>query len=242
MSERIRESLRNEEFCPSWLGLFCNPAFISRRSLCMAIAKHAPKLRGTMLDFGCGQKPYEHLFDVDDYVGLDLEVSGHVHEKSKIDVLYDGQRIPFDNDHFDSAFSSEVFEHVFNLEAVLSELYRVLKPGAQMLITAPFSWEEHEQPYDFARYTSFGLRHLLIEAGFRVILEEKTPSAVESHAQLWAVYLRHTVLPKRRILGRLLIPVLISPVLLLGILLARILPRNDAFYLNNIFLVQKPDA
>jgi len=194
-----------------------------------------------MLDFGCGQKPYEHLFDVDHYVGLDIEESGHVHEKSKIDVVYDGQRIPFDDDHFDSAFSSEVFEHVFNLKAVLAELNRVLKPGAYMLITVPFCWEEHEQPYDFARYTSFGLRHLLVESGFQVLVEEKTPSAVESHAQLWAVYLRHSFLPKRPILGRILVPVIISPVLLLGILLSRILPRNEAFYLNNVFLVRKPD-
>jgi hypothetical protein len=29
-------------------------------------------------------------------------------------------------------------------------------------------YEEHEQPYDFYRYTQFALRHLLREAGFSV--------------------------------------------------------------------------
>ena len=241
VNTRLKQILRNEEFCPSWLGLFTNPAFIARRSLAQAIASYAPRLTGTMLDFGCGQKPYEHLFHVDEYVGLDIEASGHSHATSKIDVLYDGKQIPFDDGHFDSAFSSEVFEHVFNIKDILSELYRVLKPNGLLLVTAPFVWEEHEAPYDFARYSSFGLKHLLVETGFDVVAEQKTSSAIEAHAQLWAIYLRHVALPKQRFTRRLLIPVLITPVNLFGILLSKLLPRNDAFYLNNLILVRKPE-
>ena len=47
-----------------------------------------------MLDFGCGQKPYESLFSVEEYVGLDIEVSGHDHTNSKVDTYYDGKNIP----------------------------------------------------------------------------------------------------------------------------------------------------
>jgi hypothetical protein len=35
-------------------------------------------------------------------------------------------------------------------------------------LTAPLFYAEHEKPYDFFRYTQFGLRHLLEGAGFQV--------------------------------------------------------------------------
>jgi SAM-dependent methyltransferase len=105
-------------------------------------------------------------------VGVDIEVSGHQHlgeEFNKIDIFYDGKTIPVANETFDSVFCSEVFEHIFNLPEILAEINRVSKKGALVLITVPFAWEEHEIPYDFGRYTSFGIKHLLAEKGFETI-------------------------------------------------------------------------
>ena len=42
-----------------------------------------------------------------------------------------------------------------------------------MLITVPFLWKEHEKPYDFQRYTSFGLKNLFIKNGFEIISQRK---------------------------------------------------------------------
>jgi hypothetical protein len=47
-------------------------------------------------------------------------------------------------------------------------LFRVLKPSRQLWLTTPLFYEEHLQPYDFFRYTRFGLRHLFESAGFRI--------------------------------------------------------------------------
>jgi ubiquinone/menaquinone biosynthesis C-methylase UbiE len=58
--------------------------------------------------------------------------------------------IPFENERFDSILSTEVLEHVFNIDELLQEFNRVLKKGNN---NNPFTWEEHEMPYDFARYT-----------------------------------------------------------------------------------------
>ena len=43
----------------------------------------------------------------------------------------------------------------------------MLKPGGTLWLTAPLFYAEHERPYDYFRYTQFGLRHLLEREGFR---------------------------------------------------------------------------
>jgi SAM-dependent methyltransferase len=42
----------------------------------------------------------------------------------------------------------------------MSEIYRVLKPGGHIILTVPFVWELHEEPYDFFRYTKHALKEL----------------------------------------------------------------------------------
>jgi SAM-dependent methyltransferase len=66
-----------------------------------------------------------------------------------------------------------VLEHVFNPDDFLNEVNRVLKPSGKLLLTVPFVWDEHEQPYDYARYSSFGLRSLLEKHGFSIVKHEK---------------------------------------------------------------------
>jgi hypothetical protein len=50
----------------------------------------------------------------------------------------------------------------------LAELNRVLKVGGKIIYTGPLFYEEHEQPYEFFRYTQFGLRYLFASNGFRI--------------------------------------------------------------------------
>ena len=46
---------------------------------------------------------------------------------------------------------------------------RLSSRAATLWLTAPFFYAEHEKPYDYFRYTQFGLRHLLESAGFEVL-------------------------------------------------------------------------
>lgn len=197
-------------------------------------------MRGKLLDFGCGSKPYQTLFETTEYIGTDIEVSGHDHINEDIDVYYDGKTLPFDNETFDSVFSSEVFEHIFNLPEILDELYRVLKPGGHMLVTVPFVWDEHEVPYDFARYTSFGLRHIFREKGFEIEANKKTTDYVSTVFQMWAAYVYQHVFPKNKIIRIALTPILVMPITLLGLLFSAILPTNRNFFHNNVMVLRKP--
>src|SRR5690606_16606618 len=132
-------------------------------------------------------------------------------------------------------------EHVFNLPPILDELYRVLKPGGHMLLTVPFVSDEHEIPYDFARYTSFGLKHILQEKGFVVVQEKKTTSYVSTMCQMCAAYVYQHIFPKRKVIRIALTPVFITPITLCGLLLSLLLPKNMYFFHNNVMVVTKPD-
>lgn len=229
---------KKEMFNPGLLGFFINPFFIIRRGLYRGVKMYSSHFSGKMLDFGCGSKPYKSLFDVEEYIGLDIEEKGHSHAREQIDVYYDGQAIPFDDETFDGVFSSEVFEHIFNLEDMLNEIHRVTKKKGLLLITVPFVWDEHEVPFDYARYSSFGIKALLERNGFEVIKSTKSNGYVTTIFQMWNAYLyQHClrVLP----LQILLTPFLVMPFTLLGIVLSLILPRSKQFFHNNIVLAKK---
>lgn len=240
MVAKLKALYNKSLFQPTLFGLLFNPFFIIRRGLYKGVAQFSGHMRGKLLDFGCGSKPYKTLFTVSEYVGTDVEVSGHDHRNEEIDVYYDGKTLPFADGSFDSIFSSEVFEHVFNLSQILDELYRVLKPGGNVLITVPFVWDEHEIPYDFARYTSFGLKHILQEKGFVILQEKKTTSYVSTICQMWAAYVYQHIFPRHKGIRIALTPLFITPITLCGLLLSAILPKNENFFHNNVMVAQKP--
>ena len=194
---------------------------------------------GKLLDVGCGSKPYEKMFDVEKYIGIDIEVSGHNHSSSKVDKFYDGKKIPFENEYFQNVFASEVFEHVFNIDELLDEISRVLKSGGKLGFTCPFVWDEHEQPYDFARYTSFAVEHLLDAHGFKLVQLTKSTGYFETVMQMLSAYIYQHVLPKNPYIRILLTPVLVSPVNIAAIILTKVLPKNTNFYHNNIVVAEK---
>ena len=240
----IRESLRriaqDQSFHPTLLGAFVNPFFIARRGLAAAIGEFAHHLHGRLLDVGCGRKPYERLFRVEEYVGLDLE-SDRARSVGVADHYYDGERFPFVNASFDSVLCNQVLEHVFNPNEFVAEIHRVLKPGGRLLLTVPFVWDEHEQPFDYARYSSFGLRALFERNGFTIERHRKINADVSIVFQLINAYL-YKILPKRLIVQAIVCATLMAPVSYLGMISAKIFPVNEDLYLDQIILAKRLPA
>lgn len=225
-------------FQPSILGFLFNPHFIIRYNLYINIKKLSKQLKGKLLDLGCGSKPYENLFNVTEYVGVDIEVSGHPHEDSKVDVFYDGKVLPFADSSFDCIFSGEVFEHVFNLQEILLELNRVLKKDGFMLFTTPFVWEEHEIPYDFGRYSIFALEYLLKESGFEIITNIKSTHYLSTIIQLFISYW-HNILPLPKVMKKVFNFFITFPLTIIGLIIPYIFPKNEKLFLNHVILVKK---
>jgi SAM-dependent methyltransferase len=239
MKQMLKSIWLKQSFQPSLIGILINPFYFIRRGLYKYIRLTAPRLQGKLMDFGCGRKPYENLFSVNEYIGVDIEKSGHDHALSKVDVYYDGKTIPFPDETFDSIFCSEVLEHVFNLDELLAELNRVLKKGGQMLITVPFCWNEHELPYDFGRYTSFGIKHSLQQRGFEVVEFYKSGNFARVIVQLCTLYIYSLFNTKSRIFNYLGSMLFIVPIHIVALVLLVLLPRNSSLYFNNVVLVRK---
>ena len=225
-------------FHPTLLGFFFNPYFLLRYNLYNNIENIAKDIKGNLLDFGCGSKPYQNLFFVDEYVGVDIEVSGHKHNDSKVDFYYNGKVLPFKSETFDNVFSSEVFEHLFNIDEILCEINRVLKNDGYLLFTTPFVWEEHEVPYDFGRYAIFGMEHILKKNGFSIVKQKKSTDYISTIIQLFISYL-YQVIPLPSKIKRLLNPFIIMPFTLIGIVLSYLLPNNHRLFINHVILAQK---
>lgn len=232
----------NTLFSKNRSGIFFNPFYIIRKELYKAIARQAPSFKGKLVDLGCGTKPYAHEFvNVSEYIGLDIAQSGNGDTKSLIDVFYDGSTFPFESNSVDGIFSSETFEHIFNLEEIIPEIHRVLKPGGQLLATCPFFWPEHEVPYDYARYTSYAIQHLLKKNGFEIVHYEKTGNFITSMIQMQALYL-YFYINKIPLLSSVFFVLFITPLFLFGEFVNLILPsfmKRKDLYLNNVILAKK---
>jgi SAM-dependent methyltransferase len=234
----LRKRWQREQFDPGFVGLFVNPFFLARRSLWRAIRDAAPSVGGRVLDVGCGTMPYRALFATPTYVGLDID-SPSTRARGLADLLYDGRTFPVQDGEFDSVLCNQVLEHVFEPDAFVSELRRVLKPGGHLLLTVPFVWDEHEQPFDCARYTSFGLAALLQRHGFELVHQRKLMADFSVLPQLINAYV-YKVVRSWPTWARLCVCALVmSPVSLSGLVLGRILPRNEDLFLDQLVLARK---
>ena len=97
-----------------------------------------------VLDLGCGEGHLIHYLREHGYhvSGFDLErragkLAEHFGSDPDIRVTDDPTRIPFPAASFDALVANQVFEHVTDLDAVLSECRRVLRAGGTLIATFP---------------------------------------------------------------------------------------------------------
>jgi SAM-dependent methyltransferase len=238
MIKKLKALYQQQLFFPSWVGIFVNPFYFARAGLGRAMYQFAPILKGQLLDVGCGTKPYRKMFNVDAYIGLDIETEDS-RKRGDAEYLYDGTSFPFAGSSFDSLLCNQVLEHVFNPDEFLDEINRVLKPGGKLLLTVPFVWDEHEQPYDYARYSSFGLRALLEKHGFTILQHQKLGADATTLFQLVNAYLFKITQGWPKLLRYGFTVTVMALVNLLGLVAGKLLPGNPDLFLDHIVLAEK---
>jgi SAM-dependent methyltransferase len=129
------------------------------------LATQAPRVRGRLMDLGCGNQPFKVWYGplVEEIVPVDAApIPGVI-------VVDLSEPLPFEDDSFDTVLCTQVLEHVGNAELAMGEIARVLKPGGHALITVPFLYPTHEAPYDYQRFTHYGISGLAKRHGLEVL-------------------------------------------------------------------------
>lgn len=237
MKKYLLKIFARKQFYPGIIGVFVNPFYIARKGLLSQVKINANRLTGRLLDVGCGSKPYQELFNVDEYIGLEFD-SERARMAGVADYYYDGTKFPFDDNSFDSVLCNQVLEHVFTPELFVSELNRVLKEGGEVFLTVPFVWDEHEQPYDYARYTSFGLKALFENNGFAIRRQTKICADASIIFQLINCYI-YKLLPNSIYIQLVFNILFMAPISVIGVFLGKILPNNDDLFLDQLIIAEK---
>lgn len=68
---------------------------------------------------------------------------------------------------FDFICADQVFEHLLWPYRAGKHIHEMLNPGGYALILTPFLLRVHPSPFDCSRWSETGLKHLLVECGFR---------------------------------------------------------------------------
>lgn len=126
-----------------------------------SVKKQLKLIKPKVLDMGCGEKPYRDLFEDCEYTGLNPTAEG-----ADPDIMGNATDLPVESETVDIVFTTQVIEHVPEPQKMINECFRVLKPGGALVLTGPFYWPIHEEPYDYYRYTRYGLEYMLQKAGF----------------------------------------------------------------------------
>ena len=234
----MKKFIEKEKFNPSFLSIFYHPFFFVRREIFCFLKSNSFFLSGTILDFGGGSKPYQSLFkNSQNY--FSIEVLGNK-ENLKSDIYYNGSKLPFADNAFDSILCTEVFEHVEKLDDVLDELYRVLKPGGRMIVTTPFMCMEHEMPYDFRRLSFNGLSNLMKENNFKILASQKLLNNFHVFFQTLNFYICQVFLKKKtKYLKYIIYFFLAGPINILSLFLNFFLPKADEMYFGTGMVIEK---
>lgn len=126
------------------------------------------RLSGNVLDIGGGSQGSHYRFLEKDST-MTRKVADIVPRQGTdfvIDITKDN--VPLADGSQDFVLMFNILEHLFEHDAVLAEVRRLLKPRALFIGTIPFLVNVHPDPHDFVRFTEEALARLFRENGFLV--------------------------------------------------------------------------
>jgi SAM-dependent methyltransferase len=133
-------------------------------------------------DIGCGEQPLRAQIEGlgATYTGVDIEQN----PQQTVEVVASITDLPLTENSFDTIICTEVLEHVSDTYTAFGELARVLRPGGHLVISVPFGYPLHEEPYDYVRLTPYQIRECAAKVSLTVTELRTTGNELEVLATL----------------------------------------------------------
>lgn len=135
--------------------LFC-PGLLITNSPKKMLKKYVPGRDGLILNIGSASDIIR-----DDVVNLDI-----IHTPN-VDIVADGCNLPLESQQCEVIISDMTLEHVPQVQKMVAEIDRLLKPGGLVYVSVPFMTPYHSAPGDYYRWTKQGLPELF--PGYQVL-------------------------------------------------------------------------
>ena len=138
---------------------------------------------GRALDLGCGDGRLTAELDAAELTAADVSpvalerARRRLPEGARLIELALDAPLPFDDGAFDLVLCAETIEHVRDVQLLLSEVRRVMRPGGTLALTTPATRELMRPPDPLSPHLRFltrrSLRGLLDGLGFDVVSLER---------------------------------------------------------------------
>ena len=122
-------------------------------------------INGKTIDLGAknGKASYYRFFNLKyseiDYVDINPTESNIL----KLDLE---KNLPISDKSYNSVLAINLFEHIFNIQNLIQEIYRILDDEGKLIGSTPFMKEYHSDPNDFYRYTQDFYKKMFEKVGF----------------------------------------------------------------------------
>lgn len=142
--EKIKSEVKNNVAVYKFARWAISPSTNLESSYKSLIFRHS-----MILDVGAGSVKHDPKI-----VNMDIV------KYPNVDVVGDAHRLPFIANSYDLIIMKTMLEHSSNPNAIVDEVYRVLKKGGNVYASVPFMFHFHEAPDDYYRWTKSGLKVL----------------------------------------------------------------------------------
>jgi len=150
-----------------------NINYLNNRQLKKSMLNSIRYIKGKCVDIGSGTSPYKRYIidNVSEYIAIDKShIHKHMFQTSKekhIDA--DIKDLPFNDSSIDSIILTQVLEHIDNPFEALSEVKRVIKRDGIIILSVPFIYHAHATPYDYFRFSEYGLKNICKDHDFEIL-------------------------------------------------------------------------
>jgi SAM-dependent methyltransferase len=157
-----------------------------------------------VLSIGSGGEVNNLLYKFSQKSGFDV-ISFDIDAERKPDIIGDICNYDFKGLQFDVVVICEVLEHLHSPQLGIKNVHSTLVPEGKLILTTPFIFPLHDRPYDYYRFTKYGLEYLLSD--FKGVQIKERNSFFEAIDVLWMRVLMVNTDESYR-LSKVLIPVI----------------------------------